>query len=79
MPPSSSEVMLYTNRSQNCGSDIHFRNHSPTAFLDIVFHQSIIATNQHVDIPVVIELMDVMHGIAYRALISWVVVPSVST
>ena len=47
---------------------IHFRNHSPTAFLDIVFHQSIIATNQHVDIPVVIELMDVMHGIAYRGI-----------
>ena len=44
---------------------IHFRNHSPAAFLDIVLHQSIIATDQHVDIPVVIELVDVMHGIAY--------------
>ena len=44
----------------------YFRNHSPAAFLDIVFHQSIVATNKHVDIPVIIELMDVVHGIAYR-------------
>ena len=48
------------------GISLEFRHHAPVSLLEIVFHQSVVAAHQYLLVGVVVELVNMVHGIAER-------------